>query len=643
MMLIQPRSLSHRRSAEQNDFTRGKEAKNVEDDGYPSRLSHKSKSTLHLRQKSSRMRDDSYSLEWEGGRTREANRQDPKLNQHNYDAMPGALPLRPRLQEFNVVDVSTVRLTNINETTESRQDLEEFSGNSLYHHLCRVMTGCPSKHFKRDGYPCSPAGIETAVGDLILAFESNYSKICKWEEDFKTKEKEWKFLRMANDQLADKNKKSEKMNAEHDKRVKMIQQDHQSEKQAMIEIHEGEKKRLEDEMTSLEKQHREEMVHIESSTKEEMKRMKKDYDKKIHQSDESLRLATEHYEKQLETVHHQYKEDIRQMLDSFDIENLTHYEKLLETVYHQHEEEKRQMLGSFDIEKSRMKKEFHDQKAHYVKLLETAHHQDGEEKQKMKREFHDEKAKLSSAMESQKKTFESRLTDLKIESENSKQRMTAEHHAVKNKIMEGERTAMAFHLQELEDHYHKKMRIMQDQYNQELRKKDGEVEEVKKKQRDQGKLLEKQHAADKLRLEKKEEEHRKLRGDIEALKRVLVKRDRDLKSMNDRELALRFQDLASELDDFSRVQWDNRREATWPFSGRVLRESGNERRSKQHVIKNTIWVILYERIFCTPFRVFGTEGKLMEQDWTEKYGLGELQSTSLNLPDQTTDTEFNKI
>jgi len=90
--------------------------------------------------------------------------------------------------------------------------------------------------------------------------------------------------------------------------------------------------------------------------------------------------------------------------------------------------------------------------------------------------------------------------------------------------------------------------------------------------------------------------------------------------MSDRELSHRFQDLVSEIDDFSRVRWDNERETTWPFPDKVLRESENERRSKQYVIQNTIWVILYEMIFCTPFRVLGAKGKLKEQDWIEKYG-----------------------
>jgi len=135
--------------------------------------------------------------------------------------------------------------------------------------------------------------------------------------------------------------------------------------------------------------------------------------------------------------------------------------------------------------------------------------------------------------------------------------------------------------------------------------------------------MEEQYAAGKLRVEKeREEERRGLRDEVEALKGAMVKRDHfKFKSMmSGRELSLRFQDLASEIDAFSRVRWDNRQETTWPFPGKVFRESENERRSKQYVIQNTIWVILYERIFCTPFRILGTEGKLMEQDWIEKYG-----------------------
>jgi hypothetical protein len=104
--------------------------------------------------------------------------------------------------------------------------------------------------------------------------------------------------------------------------------------------------------------------------------------------------------------------------------------------------------------------------------------------------------------------------------------------------------------------------------------------------------------------------------------------------MSDHELAIRFQNLASEVDEFARVRWDNNQESTWLFPDKVLRKSENERRTKQYIVQNTLWVILYERIFCTPFRMLGDEGKSLERIWVEKYGQGELLYSI--LPSQMT-------
>jgi hypothetical protein len=378
----------------------------------------------------------------------------------------------------------------------------------VYHHLCRAMIA--SAHFEKDAYPCSPAGIETAVRDLIRAFEFAYSNTHKLEEALETKEKECKYLTQKNKDLVE----------DYGEWVKRIQQEHRSEKKVMTESHQREKERLGNELGLLEKQHREQVLIIEGSTKQ------------------------------------------------------------------------------------------------------------------LRSEFYDEKAKLSSTVESQKYTFETRLTALRIDSENDKQRMKAEHQATKDEMMkmfEEEKTSMRKDLQRLND-----------QFRKELYKKNREVEEAKKKQEVEEKRLEEQNAAEKLRLEiKKEKEYRKLKDDVEALKGAMVKGDH-FKAISDRDLIARFKDIASEIDDFSRVRWDNRRKATWPFPDSVLRKSENERRSKQYVIQNTIWAILYERIFCTPFRVLGAQGKLMEQDWIENYGQGEPSCMHpINSPHQI--TESNKI
>ncbi|KAN0071939.1 hypothetical protein V8E54_009668 [Elaphomyces granulatus] len=290
------------------------------------------------------------------------------------------------------------------------------------------------------------------------------------------------------------------------------------------------------------------------------------------------------------------------------------------------------MTESHQREKERLENE--------LGLLEKQHKEqvliiEGSTKQ-LRSEFYDEKAKLSSTIESQKYTFETRLTALRIDTENDKQRVTAEHQATKDEMIrrfEEEKTLMRKDLQRLND-----------QFRKELYKKNREVEEAKKKQEVEEKRLEEQNAAEKLRLEiKKEKEYRKLKDDVEALKGAMVKGDH-FKAISDRDLIARFKDIASEIDDFSRVRWDNRRKATWPFPDSVLRKSENERRSKQYVIQNTIWAILYERIFCTPFRVLGPQGKLMEQDWIENYGQGELSCMHpINLPHQITEWRYETI
>ena len=367
----------------------------------------------------------------------------------------------------------------------------------IYHQVCRTMVA--SAHFENDAYPRSPAGVETAVQDLIRAFELAHSNTHKLEEALEAKEKECKSLAQENKEVRGW--------------VKRIQQEHRSEKKITTESHQREKERLENELELLDKQHRERVLIIEGSTKQ------------------------------------------------------------------------------------------------------------------LRSEFYDEKAKLSSTVESQKYTFETRLTALRIDSENDKQRMTAEHQAKKDEMMkmfDEEKTSMRKELQRLNDQFHKELRNLQDQHSQELYKKDREVEEARRKQEVEEKRLEEQNAANKLRLEKKrEEEYKKLKGDVDALRGAMVN-GAHFKAMSDRELVPRFRDIASEIDDFSRVRWDNRRAATWPFPESVLRKSENERRSKQYVVQNTIWVILYERIFCTPFRVLGAQGRLMERDWIEYYGQGEL-------------------
>ncbi|KAN0071943.1 hypothetical protein V8E54_009672 [Elaphomyces granulatus] len=345
----------------------------------------------HLNRKSGPIRDYSSSQpELERGRKRETDRQDP-------NSKPSLPRPKSRLLRGEDKKAPVERLTDIDEISESWQGSERERMEVRLEKDSSAVLG--EAHFLKDDYPCSPAGIETAGRDLIQAFKSTSLKIHKREEALETKKKEFKSLRMTNDQLTNnKNKEFEKKmlteraawEQEHGDRMKRIQQDHQSGKKTMVESHKREKEHLEKE---LEERHREKMGMIERTTKEEMAKMKTDLESQILRAQDSLRLSTEQYEKRLKVA------DQR------------------------HREEKWRMLNSFNTEKTQMANGFHVEKA---KLLES-----------------------------------------------QEQRMTTEHQVVKDEMMkkfEEEKASIKKDLQQYHnDHFHEKLRIMQDQHNQDER------------------------------------------------------------------------------------------------------------------------------------------------------------------------------
>ncbi|CZR52812.1 uncharacterized protein PAC_02689 [Phialocephala subalpina] len=111
----------------------------------------------------------------------------------------------------------------------------------------------------------------------------------------------------------------------------------------------------------------------------------------------------------------------------------------------------------------------------------------------------------------------------------------------------------------------------------------------------------------------------------EVLQRALVKRSR-FKAISDGEVASRFQQgIVIEVDELARVAWDIRWESSWPFSQQELQYATDKKQGKQakrFLVQNDMWAILYEKIFCTPFRVFGNEGRAMEEEWLAIFGQG---------------------
>jgi DNA repair exonuclease SbcCD ATPase subunit len=548
----------------------------------------------------------------------------------------------------------------------------------MYDHLRKVMFEFPSIHPEGDTPSCSPAGIERALLGLIQAYESVHRSAHEYEKALKTKNADYESLRKQfNHDWAQKHKDFEDeiatLKKENEKALKTKDADYESlekqfnhdwaQKQRNFENKiatlkkENEKalktkdadyellgkrfnrdwaqkhKDFEDKIATLEKENEKEVDRLKtviSVLKEEhasweqryddkMKKLQEDYQSEktavadgyklqIQELDNKMRLLDSNYEGELKRLKKQHREQeailqraneeaMAEMQRDFNIQMLQsqeslrttreHYETRLKEMGTQHDKEKRQMTSRFDTEKA--------QANNY---------------------FLTEKAALSATIKSQGESYEAQLMNLRKQNRDDKQNMETKY--------QNEKAAMEKSKQAVERQYYTQLGIAKENYDKEMERRDEEIEKLEDEHECEMEKMRERHDAEKLELEAKWEEKIKiLMDEKEDLKSALVKRDH-FKAMSDHELAQRFQNLASEVDEFARVRWDSRLESTWPFPDQLLRNSENERRTKQHVVQNTLWVILYEKIFCTPFRVLGEGGKPLELEWIKKYGQGRL-------------------
>lgn len=109
-----------------------------------------------------------------------------------------------------------------------------------------------------------------------------------------------------------------------------------------------------------------------------------------------------------------------------------------------------------------------------------------------------------------------------------------------------------------------------------------------------------------------------LRTVTEELKQGLFHR-KHFKGLRDRDLANQFRSIVGQVQDFANVEWDSRLALNWPFSEHQLLDlhRENTRKLKKQIIQNTLWVLLYNHIFVSPFRILGLEGRDLDRDWID--------------------------
>jgi hypothetical protein len=517
-------------------------------------------------------------LQDEDGSTR--SRDDPLVKVPSEPDHPSVLP--PRVTD--VGEISGQEQGPESQGIETRGSGEVGSDSSavvdkIYRRLRKARIEFPSKHFEKDiSNPCSLGDIDMALCDLIKAYGSLYQSAHESNKALKAQTAEYESLQTRfnneKDKWAKKTKVLEKENENEKIRTSVLREEHASREQR----HESKITKIQKEHHAIEDVYKLQIQRLES----EMEQLKKGHKDQINS------LGQRHREQ--EAAHDiASKEEFARAKRDYDLR--------LEKISKQYEDDRRQMTGRFEVEKT----------------------------------------KLSSTAKSQREQYEARLANLRKENEDDKRRMTSEHQ-IKKREMEKkfheDKAVMEGVLQSTKDQFHTQLSNIRDEHNQEMDRKATEIEMIRMEYEANKKKMDELHHAKIVELETKwKQENKELRVYVEDLTEALLKRDH-FKAMSDHDLAIRFQDLANEVDQFARARWDHSREPTWPFPDRVLRKSENERRTKQYIVQNTLWVILFERIFCTPFRVLGDEGKSLERRWIEEHGQGEpLYSI---LPNQMT-------
>lgn len=126
---------------------------------------------------------------------------------------------------------------------------------------------------------------------------------------------------------------------------------------------------------------------------------------------------------------------------------------------------------------------------------------------------------------------------------------------------------------------------------------------------------------------------RQIRDDLQKVNAALLTRDDQqyqgelfttsgLPAKPDEQMRIRFLDIEDIVDRLGRLDW-KQEPAVWTMEVlQDLKSNGRDRILKKAIVQDLIWCFLYHHIFCSPFRVFGTEGKLLEKEWNEQCGQG---------------------
>ncbi|KAK5105104.1 hypothetical protein LTS08_001378 [Lithohypha guttulata] len=112
----------------------------------------------------------------------------------------------------------------------------------------------------------------------------------------------------------------------------------------------------------------------------------------------------------------------------------------------------------------------------------------------------------------------------------------------------------------------------------------------------------------------------RLRDDVQRLNAALLTRDDQiyqgelfttsgLPASPDEHIASQFSDIEQMVESLGRLQWRQSPKMWTNEVLRAIRGSHNDRVLKRAIVQDLVWSLLFKYIFCSPFRVFGSEGR----------------------------------
>ncbi|KAF2823207.1 hypothetical protein CC86DRAFT_457643 [Ophiobolus disseminans] len=327
--------------------------------------------------------------------------------------------------------------------------------------------------------------------------------------------------------------------------------------------------------------------------------MKRDYERQMRNLEDESRRK---HDQDLEMLSEKYSQEKGNMSTAFENQRTEAGMKIARLQYDILElgkktrQEQREMGKEAQETQANMKRDHIKEQERFKTQTETTIQSMKQEAKKQKEHWQSELAEYKQKYEQeqqiireQAQQFQANMKKTHVEEQ---QRLRAHAETVQKSLegkMEEERKQMQFTLGELEREHGQEKQDMKAAHSM-------EVKQLKS-------------GADKAQVS--------MKRDIRSRNNALVAREK-FKGLPDGELKNKFTELVLQVDALARLRWSYNR-SKWT-DGLQSKLSDTPKRLRKQILQDTIWGILFENVFCSPFRMIGDEGKRLEAQWAKDFG-----------------------